>query len=69
MTTRRPTHRDLRALPLTDVLPIGRAGQRVMTMCEGQWNGILSAAYEQGWVLLELDEDEQPVRAYRKANL
>lgn len=67
MTTgRRPIHRDLRPLPLGDLLPLGRPGQRVMTMGEGQWDGILSAAYEQGWTLLELDEDERPVRAYRK---
>jgi hypothetical protein len=36
-------------------------------MTEGQWDGLLSAAYDNGWVLLELDENEVPVRAYRKA--
>jgi hypothetical protein len=38
---------------------------RVMTMGEGQWDGMLAAAYAQGWVLLELDADERPVAAYR----
>lgn len=59
--------RDLRPVPLADVLPLGRPGQLVMTMVEGQWDGLLSAAYEEGFVLLELDENEKPVRAYRKA--
>jgi hypothetical protein len=38
---------------------------RVMTMCEGQWDALLSAAYESGWTLLELDSEERPLRAYR----
>jgi hypothetical protein len=59
--------RDLRPFPLADVLPLGKPGQRVMTMGEGQWDGLLSAAYAQGWILLELDDDEVPVRAYRRA--
>ena len=37
-----------------------------MTMSEGQWDGLLAAAYEHGWILLELDADERPMRAYRK---
>jgi hypothetical protein len=35
-------------------------------MSEGQWDTILAAAYAAGWTLLELDDDEQPVRAYRR---
>lgn len=61
--------RDLRPFPLADVLPLGRPGQLVMTMAEGQWDAMLSTAYEQGWILLELDEREKPVRAYRKAGV
>jgi len=60
--------RDLRPFPLADVLPLGRPGQLVMTMAEGQWDGMLSAAYAAGFILLELDENEKPVRAYRKAS-
>jgi len=60
--------RDLRPFPLVDVLPLwSHPGQLVVTMGEGQWDGLLSSAYELGWILLELDEDEKPVRAYRKA--
>jgi len=33
----------------------------------GQWDALLARAYEDGWTLLELDENEVPVRAYRKA--
>ena len=38
----------------------------VVTMSEGQWDGLLQAAYEQGHTLLELDIDERPVAAYRR---
>jgi len=58
--------RDLRPFPLADVLPLGRPGQLVMTMSVGQWDAMLSAAYADGWILLELDEQEKPVRAYRR---
>jgi hypothetical protein len=60
--------RDLRPLPLTDVLPLGRPGQLVMTMSIGQWDAMLSVAYEQGWILLELDENEMPIKAYQKVS-
>jgi hypothetical protein len=39
----------------------------MVTMSTGQWDALLAAAYEAGWTLLELDADEVPVRAYRKA--
>ena len=35
------------------------------TMSEGQWDTLLAAAYDLGAVLLELDDDENIVRAYR----
>ena len=57
-------YRDLHPVPLAEVWPV-RPGMRVMTMGEGQWDGMLAAAYAQGWVLLELDADERPVAAYR----
>ena len=59
--------RDLRPIPLDEVLPLGQRRQLVMTMGEDQWDGLLAAAYEAGFVLLELDAAERPVRAYRKA--
>jgi hypothetical protein len=59
--------RDLRPIPLTEILPLGSKPWVVMTMSEGQWDATLSAAYAAGFVLLELDDDEKPVRAYRKA--
>jgi hypothetical protein len=55
-------HRDLKSFPLADALA---TQARVMTMSVGQWDAILAAAYERGWILLELDAHEEPVRAYR----
>jgi len=57
--------RDLHPMRLDEAI---KARTRKMTMSDGQWNPLLSAAYEQGWILLELDEDEKPVRAYQKAS-
>ncbi len=59
--------RDLTPYPLPDVFNvIGRPGAVIVTMSIGQWDGWLSAAYATGCILLELDDDEIPVRAYRK---
>ena len=38
----------------------------IVTMSIGQWDGILAAAYDSGAVLLELDDDERPIKAYRR---
>lgn len=62
--------RDLRPMPLDEALRAvsgARPGTLVITMGEGQWDATLSMAYAAGWILLEVDADEQPVRAYRKA--
>lgn len=55
-------HRDLTPYPLADALKAAR----VMTMSLGQWDAMLAAAYERGWILLEIDDNDVPVRAYRK---
>jgi hypothetical protein len=60
-------NRDLRPLPLAEALDFVARRERVITMAAGQWDDALAAAYEAGWVLLELDADEVPVRAYQKA--
>jgi hypothetical protein len=57
----------LRRVPLRDVLP-PRRGVCYCTMSEGQWDTLLAVAYDLGFVLLELDDDEWPVRAYRRAD-
>jgi Mlc titration factor MtfA (ptsG expression regulator) len=36
------------------------------TMSVGQWDAFLQAAYERGAVLIELDDAERPIRAYRR---
>jgi hypothetical protein len=38
----------------------------IVTMSIGQWDGLLAAAYDGGAVLLELDDNETPIRAYRR---
>lgn len=62
-------HRDLTPFPLADAMKALSGGTprvRVMTMGVEQWDGLLSAAYAAGFILLELDENETPVRAYRR---
>jgi hypothetical protein len=61
--SRAPIYRDLRAVPLSEAF----TNSCVMTMSIGQWDAMLAAAYERGWTLLELDDNERPIRAYRKA--
>ena len=46
---------------------LGGKGAAVMTMSPNQWDALLNAAYQSGWTLLELDDREQPVKAYRRA--
>ena len=58
---------DLRSIPLADALDFVTRRECVITMSVGQWDGALAAAYETGWILLELDDNEVPVRAYQKA--
>lgn len=46
-------------------LPEIKAGGRYITMSEGQWDALLSEAYQRFWILIEVNEDERPVRAYQ----
>lgn len=62
----KPLYRDLRRVPLDDVLPL-RPGVLYITMAEDQWDAALAEAYRVGWVLLEVDANERPVAAYRRA--
>ncbi len=38
----------------------------VITMSPGQWDALLDEGYNRGALLLEIDENEQPVKAYRR---
>jgi hypothetical protein len=38
----------------------------IVTMSVGQWDGVLEAAYDRGHILLELDDNEIPVRVYQR---
>jgi hypothetical protein len=37
-----------------------------VTMSIGQWDDLLAAAYDTGATLLELDDDEMPIKAYQR---
>lgn len=65
MITRRP---HLLELPLADAMRVLNGGEAavIVTMSQGQWDVLLSAAYAQGFLLLELDDDETPVRAFQQ---
>jgi len=54
----------LTEVPLDLVWP-PRPGLAYMTMGPGQWEVTLEMAYAAGWVLIEIDAAETPVRAYR----
>jgi hypothetical protein len=41
-------------------------GGLCVTMSPGQWDALLDEAYRRGALLLEIDQNEQPVRAYQR---
>lgn len=55
--------------PALNETPISSAinkGSFNVTMSTGQWDRFLQTAYDNGATLLEVDENEKPVKAYRK---
>jgi hypothetical protein len=52
-------------IPLASVLP-PHPGQCFITMSECQWDELLAEAYGAGWILLEVDSNENVRRAYRR---
>lgn len=54
---------ELHEIPISNAL---NQGVFTVTMSIGQWDGFLQTAYDNGATLLELDENEMPIRAYRK---
>lgn len=60
----RPRRPVLRQIPLDgDILAPGRV---TLTMSIGQWDTFLAVGYDMGCTLLELDDLERPVAAYRR---
>jgi hypothetical protein len=53
----------LRRIPLQSVWP-PRRGRVYITMSPEQWDPLLQVSYDEGWILLEVDDNEQPVAAY-----
>lgn len=41
------------------------SGGLFVTMSTGQWSALLDEAYRRGATLIELDDDERPVKAYQ----
>lgn len=37
----------------------------IITMSTGQWDAFLETGYEHGFTLVELDENENPIKVYR----
>ena len=58
-------NRNLNRVALADVLP-PRRGLCYATKLVNQWDGVLQALYDFGFVILELDDEERPLRAYRR---
>lgn len=58
--------RHLNVIPLSEAIPL-RPGVCYCTMSRGQWDEVLQEVYDTGFTLLELDEQERPIQAYRKA--
>lgn len=47
-------------------VPAGpQRGRVYLTINEGAWDALIKAGYESGFTLIEMDEDERPVRAFR----
>lgn len=57
-----PTKPNLRRVPM----PRDIRGKCFITMNPNQWDRDLAAAYQAGWYLLEISDDERIVAAYRK---
>jgi len=60
--------------PVLHEIPLEKAkagilsgGGLFVTMSPGQWDALLQAAYDKGATLLEIGDNELPVKAYRKA--
>jgi hypothetical protein len=58
----------LNEIPLRDAMAgiLEGGGGLFVTMSPGQWDALLQAAYDKGATLLEIDDKEQPVRAYQR---
>jgi hypothetical protein len=52
-------------VPLASVWP-PIAGECYATMSPDQWDDMLAAVYASGWILVEVNDDEKPVRAFRR---
>jgi hypothetical protein len=55
----------LNEIPLVDTFPLSR-GSCSITIDIGGWDNLIEAAYNNGFFLIEMDENENPVRVFHK---
>ena len=60
------TRPQLRQVPMPEPFP--PQGEVICTMSVGQWDTLLDVCYNDNWLLMELDADEQPVAFYKKTD-
>jgi len=48
------------------MLKFGKRGAAYMTMSPGQWDSTLSAGYDLGYTLIEVNDDENVVATYQR---
>lgn len=54
--------------PILDQVELNKAKtcKLIITMSSGQWDALLDEGYNRGALLLEIDQNEQPVRAFQR---
>ena len=59
---------ELNEIPLREAMAgiLGGGGGLIITMSVGQWDALLDEGYNRGALLLEIDQNEQPVKAYQR---
>lgn len=55
----------LQEIPLETVWPVLKP-EVYVTMSPGQWDSLLNGFYDAGGILLEVDEEEKPLRAFQR---
>ena len=56
---------NLNEIPLDSSWPLPSASMS-MTIDMGAWDGIIEGAYNAGFVLIELDQHNRPIRAFQR---
>jgi hypothetical protein len=59
---------ELNEIPLREAMAgiLGGGSGLIITMSPGQWDALLDEGYNRNALLLEIDQNEQPVKAYQR---